>query len=83
MYLREYLLYRPAIHCVGAALGFLSGAERPIPPWAERYQLGWFARLCAQPGMVIPRIGIAATLTAMVFKYRSEMPKLRPRWADL
>lgn len=83
LYLREYLLYRPSIHCVGAALGFLSGTEGAIPPWAEQHQLGWLARLFAQPGMLIPRIGIAATITGMVFKYGSEMPKLRARWSEL
>ena len=31
LYLRDYLLYRPSIHCIGAALGFLSGEEKPIP----------------------------------------------------
>lgn len=83
LYLRDYLLYRPAIHCVGAALGFLSGAEGAIPPWADRYQLGWVARLVAQPRMILPRLGIAVALAAMVFKYGSELPRLRPRWTDL
>lgn len=83
LYLREYLLYRPCIHCVGAALGFLTGAEGAIPPWAEQHQLGWLARLFSQPKMILPRIGIAATIAGMVFKYGSEMPKLRPRWSEL
>src|ERR1700704_5673066 len=54
LYLRDYLVYRPKIHCVGAALGFLTGAERPIPEWAERFHLGWLFRLMAQPRMIIP-----------------------------
>lgn len=83
LYLRECLLWRPRIHCVGAALDFLSGAERAIPEWAERTHLGWLVRLMAQPRMFFPRIGIAFALARMVFKYRAELPPLRPRWSDL
>lgn len=82
-YLREYLLYRPKIHCVGAALGFLTGAERPIPDWAERSRLGWLFRLAAQPRMLFPRIGIAVVLARMLIKYRSELPPLKHRWSDV
>jgi len=83
MYLRDFLLYRPSIHCIGAALGFLSGEEKPIPEWAERSHLGWITRLVAQPRMIFPRIGIAFALARMIFKYRSELPPLRKRWADV
>jgi UDP-N-acetyl-D-mannosaminuronic acid transferase (WecB/TagA/CpsF family) len=83
LYLRDFLLYRPSIHCVGAALGFLTGEERPIPDWAERYHAGWFLRLMSQPRMFLPRIGIAFTLARMVFAYRSELPPLRERWTDV
>ncbi len=83
LYLRDYLLYRPSIHCIGAALDFLSGEERAIPEWAERNHLGWLIRLFAQPRMVLPRIGIAFALARMIFKYGSELPPLRKRWADI
>ena len=83
LYLRDYLLYRPAIHCIGAALGFLSGEEKAIPEWAERSHLGWLVRLFAQPRMFFPRIGIALALTRMIFKHGSELPPLRKRWADV
>ena len=83
LYLRDYLLYRPSIHCIGAALGFLSGDERTIPEWAERKHLGWLMRLLAQPRMFFPRIGIALALLRMVFKYRSELPTLKKRWSDV
>ena len=83
IYLRDYLLYRPTIHCVGAALGFLSGDEEAIPDWAQRRQLGWLARLVSQPRMILPRLGIALALAAMVFRYGSELPPLRTRWTDL
>lgn len=83
LYLRDFLLYRPSIHCIGAALGFLSGDERTIPEWAEQSHLGWLVRLFAQPRMFFPRVGIALALVRMVFKYRSEMPTLKKRWADI
>ena len=83
LYLREYLLQRPNIHCVGAALGFLTGEERPIPEWAERCRLGWLFRLLAQPRMLLPRIGIAFVLAGMVLKHRSELPPLKTRWAEV
>jgi UDP-N-acetyl-D-mannosaminuronic acid transferase (WecB/TagA/CpsF family) len=35
-YLCENLSYRPAIHCTGAALGFITGT-RAIPDWADRF----------------------------------------------
>ena len=47
--LRENLSYRPAIHCIGAALGFLTGDQIAIPDWADRVFLGWLWRLFAQP----------------------------------
>ncbi len=83
LYLRDFLVYRPGIHCVGAALRFLTGEERPIPDWAERCHLGWLVRLISQPRMVLPRIGIAFILATMVFMYRSELPPLRDRWSDV
>jgi exopolysaccharide biosynthesis WecB/TagA/CpsF family protein len=83
LYLREYLLYRPNIHCIGAALGLLTGQERPIPRWAERHNMGWLFRLLSQPHMFLPRVGIAYVLAKMVLKYRSELPPLQHRWVDL
>jgi UDP-N-acetyl-D-mannosaminuronic acid transferase (WecB/TagA/CpsF family) len=83
LYFRDYLLYRPKIHCVGAALGFLTGDEHPIPEWAERGHLGWLFRFVAQPAMIIPRLGIACLLAGMVLKYRDKLPPLKNRWADL
>jgi exopolysaccharide biosynthesis WecB/TagA/CpsF family protein len=83
LYLRDYLLYRPAIHCLGAALNFLSGEEKPIPSWAERWRLGWLFRFVAQPRLVLPRIGIAFAVARMIFNHGSELPPLKKRWSDL
>ena len=49
LYLLERLDYRPAIHCIGAALGFLTGDQVRIPDWADKYYVGWFFRSLAQP----------------------------------
>ena len=54
-YLLEQLDYRPAVHCIGAALGFLTGDQVRIPDWADKYFLGWFFRSLAQPRVFIPR----------------------------
>jgi exopolysaccharide biosynthesis WecB/TagA/CpsF family protein len=55
-YLRENLSYRPAIHCTGAVLGFITGDQIAIPDWVDRLYLGWFLRLLTQPRRFIPRL---------------------------
>jgi N-acetylglucosaminyldiphosphoundecaprenol N-acetyl-beta-D-mannosaminyltransferase len=83
LYLKEALLYDPCIHCVGAALGFLTGYERPIPDWAERFRIGWLGRLVAQPRMILPRLGMAIVLASMLIRYRRQAPPVKSRWANL
>jgi UDP-N-acetyl-D-mannosaminuronic acid transferase (WecB/TagA/CpsF family) len=77
VYLRDNLAYRPAIHCIGAALGFLTGDQVAIPGWADRFYLGWLFRLFAQPRVFIPRLARAALLPSLIARYRSELPPLR------
>ena len=76
-YLRENLSYRPAIHCIGAALGFLTGDQISIPNWADRSYLGWFFRLLAQPRVFIPRLSRAFELPWLVWKYGEKLPPMR------
>lgn len=83
IYLRDFLLYRPRIHCVGSALDFLTGGESHIPEALERRHLGWLSRLVAQPSLILPRLGIALTLALTVLRYRAEPPVLKPRWSDM
>jgi exopolysaccharide biosynthesis WecB/TagA/CpsF family protein len=76
-YLREHLSYRPAIHCIGAALGFLTGDQIAIPEWADRVFLGWLWRLFAQPRTFVPRLFRGLELPWLIWKYGENMPALR------
>ena len=78
-YLRENLLYRPAIHCIGAALGFVTGEQIPIPDWADRLFLGWLVRLMTQPHRFVPRMIRGLELPGLLWKYGEKLPPLRSR----
>ena len=77
IYLRDHLPYRPAIHCIGAALGFITGDQVAIPGWADRFYLGWLFRLFAQPRIFIPRLARAAVLPWLLLRYRTELPPMK------
>jgi N-acetylglucosaminyldiphosphoundecaprenol N-acetyl-beta-D-mannosaminyltransferase len=77
LYLREHLSYRPAIHCIGAALAFLTGDQKPIPMWADRMYLGWFLRLARAPHHYARRFASAFRLPGMIWRYGSEMPPVK------
>jgi exopolysaccharide biosynthesis WecB/TagA/CpsF family protein len=76
-YLRENLSYRPAIHCIGGALGFVTGDQVSIPDWADRFYLGWLWRLVAQPSVFIPRLLRGFELPWLIWKYGEKSPPLR------
>jgi UDP-N-acetyl-D-mannosaminuronic acid transferase (WecB/TagA/CpsF family) len=76
-YLKENVNYRPAIHCVGAALGFLTGDQVAIPEWADRFYLGWLLRVLAQPRVFVPRLWAVRELPWMMLRYRENLPPLR------
>jgi len=76
-YLRENLSYRQAIHCTGAALGFITGDQIMIPDWADRFYLGWLLRLIAQPQIFIPRLRRGFALPWLIWKYGEKMPVAR------
>ena len=78
-YLREHLSYRPAIHCIGAALGFLTGDQIAIPDWADRVFLGWLWRLFAQPRTFVPRLSRGLELPWLLWKYGEKLPPMRGR----
>lgn len=77
-YLKRELGYRPAIHCIGAAIAFLSGDQVRIPLWADRFYLGWLFRCASAPGRYIPRYWSARKLLPLMLRYRSRLPSDRP-----
>src|SRR5438067_1806879 len=76
-YLREHLSYRPAIHCIGAALAFLTGDQKPIPMCVDRMYLGWLLRLAREPHHYARRFSSAFRLPGMIWRYGSELPGLK------
>ena len=79
LYLKRNLSYRPAIHCVGAAIAFLSGDQVYIPVWADQYYLGWFFRSASEPKRYIPRYWDARKLMRLMVRYRDRLPDLSPQ----
>jgi len=79
LFLKENLRKRPAIHCIGAALGFLTGDQPPIPMWADRLYLGWFLRLLRQPRVFGPRYLSALKLPGLLLRHGRNLPPLRNR----
>src|SRR5207244_12845630 len=69
LFLKENLPSRPAIHCIGAALAFLTGDQPPIPMWADRFYLGWMLRLLRQPRVFGPRYLNALKLPWLIFQF--------------
>ena len=74
LYLKQRLSYRPAIHCIGAAIAFLSGDQVGIPVWADRLYLGWLFRTLADPKRFGPRYWEARKLLKLMVRYRERMP---------
>jgi N-acetylglucosaminyldiphosphoundecaprenol N-acetyl-beta-D-mannosaminyltransferase len=74
LYLKQHLSYRPAIHCIGAAIAFLSGDQVHIPVWADSLGLGWLYRTIADPKRFFPRYWDARHLAPLLLKYRDRLP---------
>jgi UDP-N-acetyl-D-mannosaminuronic acid transferase (WecB/TagA/CpsF family) len=74
LYLKRGLTYTPGIHCVGAAIAFLSGDQARIPLWADRLGLGWLARCIRDPKIFVPRYLRAFELAYLVLRYDEKAP---------
>lgn len=74
LYLKRNLNYLPAIHCIGAAIAFLSGDQVRIPDWADRLYLGWLLRCLSSPRRFIPRYLSASRLVGLLWRYRGQLP---------
>lgn len=70
--------FRPGIHCIGAAIGFLTGNQVRIPLWADRAYLGWLFRCCSEPKKFVPRYWKAFQLVPLMMRYRENAPKVYP-----
>jgi N-acetylglucosaminyldiphosphoundecaprenol N-acetyl-beta-D-mannosaminyltransferase len=79
LYLKRNLAYLPAIHCIGAAIAFLSGDQVHIPVWADKYYLGWLFRSLSDPRRFIPRYWDARALFGLMFRFRDALPPLVDR----
>jgi UDP-N-acetyl-D-mannosaminuronic acid transferase (WecB/TagA/CpsF family) len=76
LYLKQSLKYRPAIHCIGAAIAFRSGDQVYIPPIADRLALGWLLRCLWRPKSYVPRYWAARRLAWLLYRYRGELPPI-------
>ena len=74
LYLKRNLDYLPAIHCIGAAIAFLSGDQVRIPGWADRLYLGWLFRCLSSPRRFVPRYLSASQLVPLLWRYREQLP---------
>jgi exopolysaccharide biosynthesis WecB/TagA/CpsF family protein len=74
LYLKRNLSYLPAIHCIGAAIAFLSGDQVRIPAWADRSYLGWLYRCISEPKRYVPRYWEARKLLYLLVHYRDRLP---------
>ncbi len=77
LYLKRNLKYQPAIHCIGAAIAFLSGDQVHIPVWADKFYLGWLFRSLSEPKRYVPRYWEARKLLALMLRNRSQLPVLK------
>jgi UDP-N-acetyl-D-mannosaminuronic acid transferase (WecB/TagA/CpsF family) len=74
LYLKRRLDPLPAIHCIGAAIAFLSGDQVQIPMWADRLYLGWLFRCLSEPRRYVPRYWSARKLVWLMLQYRETLP---------
>jgi N-acetylglucosaminyldiphosphoundecaprenol N-acetyl-beta-D-mannosaminyltransferase len=76
VYLKRNLTYRPAIHCIGAAVAFLSGDQVHIPRWADTLGLGWMFRSVSDPKRYGLRYWGARNLAPLILRYRDRLPEI-------
>lgn len=79
LYMKRNLSFLPAIHCIGAAIAFLSGDQVHIPVWVDRAYMGWLYRCISEPRRYVPRYWNARKLAGLMRRYKSELPPLLER----
>jgi N-acetylglucosaminyldiphosphoundecaprenol N-acetyl-beta-D-mannosaminyltransferase len=76
LYLKRSLDFSPSIHCIGAAISFLSGDQVRIPRWADELCLGWLFRCLSDPRRYVARYWAARKLLPLMLRYRRNLPAL-------
>ena len=76
LYLKQHLSYSPAIHCIGAAIAFLSGYQVHIPVWVDHAGLGWLWRSLSAPSVYGPRYWDARHLAPLIIRFRDRLPSV-------
>jgi len=74
-YLIRNLSYSPSIHCIGAAIGFLTGDQVAIPVWVDALGLGWLWRTFSNPKRFGKRYWQARHLVPLMLRYRDRLPE--------
>jgi len=75
LFLKRHCDFQPGIHCIGAAIGFLTGEQALIPDWADQWMLGWLFRCASNPNRFVPRYAKAFRLAVMLWRHRDQMPR--------
>ena len=78
-YLRRHCEFSPSIYCLGAAIGFLSGDQAPIPVVADRLGMGWLIRCLSSPTRFIPRYMQALRVFVLMWRFGGLDPVHSPR----
>ncbi len=76
LFLKRELPYTPGIHCLGAAISFMTGEQASIPVWADRAYLGWFIRCLHDPRTFVPRYLKAFRLVYLLARYGAAPPPI-------
>ena len=76
LYLKRNLNFPVGIHCIGAAIAFLSGDQVKIPAWADKLYLGWLFRCLSEPKRYGPRYWDARHLMPLLLRYRERLPEI-------
>lgn len=75
LFLKRHCEFQLGIHCVGGAIGFVTGDQVLIPNWADQCRLGWLFRCASNPKRFVPRYLKAFRLAILLWRYRDRMPR--------
>ena len=70
-FLKRNLNLVAGIHCIGAAIGFLSGEQARIPTFVDWLYIGWLHRCISKPSIFIPRYFYSIRLFYLIVRYGS------------